>query len=149
MSTFEPLNFTLHRPETLAVANALVIPESQRNAPAGDSFRNRHMALPEGVNRVMVEWNGTANVRIRYRKPGVSQSDIGQTVKPGTLTSFTLPFRAAGGVMWLELLTPNIEPVDVADASVTVIPGPPVGAGGGSPSRHFARLRQLFEAVAP
>lgn len=148
MSTFEPLNFTLHRPETLAVANALVIPESQRNAPAGDSLRDRHMALPEGVNRVMVEWNGTADVRIRYRKPGTPQSDIGPTVKPGTLTSFTLPFRAAGGVMWLELLAPNLEPVDVADASVTVIPGPPVGAGGGSLRKVLGSARRLVAGWA-
>ncbi|AKF27777.1 hypothetical protein YH66_09545 [[Brevibacterium] flavum] len=130
MSVFEPMNFTMH-PDSSRSDNALVIPPNQRNMTTGNY--SREFLLPEGVNRVMFEWQGVKTIYIRLRAPDSVNSNIIRILNAGESAFMTVPTRAEGYVIWA---SGNSEESDNQyHLAVTVIPGPPVGAGGGKPSQ--------------
>lgn len=135
---FEPMNFTPHPIVGGAqTATGLVIPASQRNSTV---LPNRDIALPEGVNRVMLEWQGTKSLHVRVIRSGESQSNIIKTMPPGQSLTLTIPCRGPGSRIWfsqVEAITAEDEKHHLA---VTIIPGPPVGAGGVVSGRFLGLL---------
>ncbi|GFK19265.1 hypothetical protein KbCgl_18370 [Corynebacterium glutamicum] len=96
----------------------------------------------------MLEWQGTKSLQVRILRSGQSQSDIIKTITPGQSLTLTIPCRGPGSALWfaqVETITAEDEKHHLA---VTIIPGPPVGAGGGSLRKVLGAARRLVTGWA-
>lgn len=126
MSTVDPQYFTPY-PVAGRSDRALTIPPGQRNITSGSA--DREIGLQEGVNRVLLEWQGVKPLNVRFRPASKDTSSVIKVLDPGTTVMITIPTKEPGNLWFTQ------SSVDVSDEqyylAVTVIPGPPVGAGGG------------------